>query len=305
MKEMMMKGRVVFLHGIQQRSGTNYVNHLLCLHPACKQPVTCVRENWYLEQIAYLLQYIESLFKKWKNPKWGGTPVTEADFLKHLGGYLVSFLVQDVRVPPGGYLVSKTPSVRNIRFAKLLFPNAKVILLVRDPRDIAVSAQKTWGTPIVESVKAWVRSAGEIIDFEKEIRHTHLLVRYEDFLADPRSQLNQVFHFLKLQTDHYPHAEAQEAPLLGSSTTPNVWETATRTISFKGYGKWIHWPEDQRAKLNAVIQPYLDYFGYPAEVEKLPLSPLPFGEERTKLGKRLATSELLKRSGVGRGMKTI
>lgn len=287
---MMMNKRVVFLHGVQQRSGTNYVNQLLCLHPTCQQPVTCVRENWYLEQITYLLKYTETLFRKWKNPKWGGTSVTEANFLKHMGNSMVAFLEQDLDVPPDGYLVSKTPSVQNIRLAKVLFPDAKVIILVRDPRDIAVSAQKTWGTPVVESVKAWVRSAEEIMQFEKDLPHTHLLVRYEDFLVDPRTQLNQVFHFLSLKAQHYPYEEALDAPLLGSSTTPNVWETAARTKSFKGYGKWTHWPEDQSAKLNAVIHPYLQYFGYPTEIQELPLPPLPVYEERAKFVNQLATN---------------
>ncbi len=75
------------------------------------------------------------------------------------------------------------------------FPSAKVIHIIRDPRDVALSFKKVpWGTNDVFSVaRIWNKYMSIADNFKDKI----LEIRYEDLIANPESILRNVCDFIE------------------------------------------------------------------------------------------------------------
>ncbi|WP_456406756.1 sulfotransferase, partial [Thiolapillus sp.] len=139
-----------------------------------------------------------------------------------------------------------------IETLKRMYPDAKIIHIVRDPRDVAVSAmfhsyrnfsekrEKNWITDFVESAlagdsgnilkkqavsayfknhaRAWNRIASIFHQNGKKLYgDNYLLVRYEDLLAQPMEQVTQLFSFSGL-----PHAEDLVAQIVDKASFKNL-----------------------------------------------------------------------------------
>ncbi len=69
------------------------------------------------------------------------------------------------------------------------FPQSPVVFLVRDPRDVALSMQRAWGTPIREAVTTWNRAWLSLREAPPGAVH---LVRYEHLVADPEGAIRGI-----------------------------------------------------------------------------------------------------------------
>ena len=82
-----------------------------------------------------------------------------------------------------------------------LYPQARFVHLVRDPRDCVLSTQDAWGNTPLRTAQEWAdrvrrcRSAGLALG-----RGRFLELRYEDLVGDVRGQLAGVFDFLGVPT---------------------------------------------------------------------------------------------------------
>jgi hypothetical protein len=78
-----------------------------------------------------------------------------------------------------------------------LFPAARFVHLVRDPRDCVLSTESAWGNTPLRTAQEWAtrvrlcRSAGRALAPGR-----YLELRYEDLTADVRTSLGRVFEFL-------------------------------------------------------------------------------------------------------------
>lgn len=113
-----------------------------------------------------------------------------------------------------------------------LYPRARVINMVRDPRDVLLSQKRKWkrrflgasGIPLKEALRAWVnyhpvvisklwnasvRSADRFADHAR----VHSL-RFEDLLADPEGEIGTVCEFLGISFEQ----SLLEVPQVGSSS---------------------------------------------------------------------------------------
>jgi len=139
-----------------------------------------------------------------------------------------------------------------IETLKKLYPDAKIVHIVRDPRDVAVSAmfhsyrnfrekrEKNWITDFVDSVlegsnenilkkqavsayfkshaKAWNRIASIFHTRGESLYGDHyLLVRYEDLLSAPREQVQRLFSFAGL-----PHEDNLVAEIVEKASFKNL-----------------------------------------------------------------------------------
>lgn len=270
----MNKLKPAFLHGILQRSGTNFLNAAILNHPNCVEPKIKVRENYYVDHSDPLWEYADRLFRKWSNPKWGGEPLKRERFFDLIGKALIEYLSQGCVKDGKTTLITKTPSVSHLERTLELFPGATTMVMVRDPRDVAASAFRTWGIPVMKTMVLWQEAAMHIARFERVVHPgEYRLVRYEDMVRDPKTIIRQLLAHLALDESLYDWSSLSNIPVLGSSDYQD-WKPKARSDSFKSSGKWETLPQLEQDAFASVSETLLAYFGYPldpsGELEVLP-----------------------------------
>jgi hypothetical protein len=108
----------------------------------------------------------------------------------------------------------KTPGyVTELALVAALFPEARIVHLVRDGRDVALSYSDEFGVTVVDAIRLWrarVRDAREVGSALGAGRYRE--IRYEDLVAEPESTLRAICCFIDLpfsdrMLHHSEHAE--------------------------------------------------------------------------------------------------
>lgn len=96
------------------------------------------------------------------------------------------------------WLLEKTP-LHLFNAARLLdiLPTSKCIFLMRDGKEVIASLARRSYT-IEAATKRWTAAAREILLLRSQWPERTLLVRYEDLVNSPRSQLKQIARFLSI-----------------------------------------------------------------------------------------------------------
>lgn len=119
-----------------------------------------------------------------------------------LANAIIAFLLGD---SPATVWGEKSPGHER-RLARILevFPQAKIIHIYRDPRDVVASIQRVWG----EGRRTFrvARFCRNVLRRRLQSERTlgperHLSVRYESLVADPEGELRRVCGFLGLPFD--------------------------------------------------------------------------------------------------------
>ncbi|NDD29262.1 MAG: sulfotransferase [Proteobacteria bacterium] len=113
------------------------------------------------------------------------------------------------------------------------FPDARIIHLVRDPRDVAVSARSSvfnhfhpWNV-----AHLWKHEQQKAIRLHETLGpETIMRLRYEDLLADPEAQVRAVCNFLN---------EAYEPTMLRFFDTPEAKKSASLSADWRNTGSDI------------------------------------------------------------------
>lgn len=101
---------------------------------------------------------------------------------------------------PNQYVVEKSPTnILRSRFLQALYPNSRFVFILRHPLAVSYATQKWSKTSINQLMEHWLK-AYDI--FLQDLPHLNsvYLIRYENFVADPRGQSESLFGFLGLPT---------------------------------------------------------------------------------------------------------
>jgi len=103
---------------------------------------------------------------------------------------------------PQSIWIEKTPHyINDLDLILRVFPDAKIIWMLRDGRDVANSVfKKSWGANnCLYAAKDWVQSNGnsKSLDDPRVLR-----VNYEDLLTTPNEGLTEIFSFLEFFCDN-------------------------------------------------------------------------------------------------------
>ncbi len=177
--------------------------------------------------------------------------------------------------------VEKTP--RHLEVPELIvetWPGARIVRIVRDPRDAAVSLTKVpFGTPsLLTNLSVLARMNEAAADFYRESSRA-LTVRYEDLVASPEHELHRICEFVDV--DFEPRMVEDRSSATGVAAVHEWWKgDATGPLDRSRSGRWAEEmpPEVQHyAALN--LGPMLEEHGYATAVPpKRQLAIVPAGD---------------------------
>ncbi|HVW02341.1 MAG TPA: sulfotransferase [Planctomycetaceae bacterium] len=161
--------------------------------------------------------------------------------------------------------IEKTPE--HLLFADRIFewyPQARMICIVRDGRDVALSLKKLpWSiTPVRHYAALWVQSAKALAKVTERWPENLLTIRYESLLVSPVETMTEVMRFLGLEFE-----PQQLDPSLGTGIVPD-WEMVLKRNVFGEIdpSRAFAWkktatPKQLRA-MHSMMGPCLDQLGY-------------------------------------------
>jgi len=168
---------------------------------------------------------------------------------------------------PSTLLLDKNPGLTgHVHIIARLFPEAKFLVMVRDPRDICLSAYQTQVvvSPFSVNWLSWpstVKHCVHILQHWVAVRdrlpNPYLEVRYEDLIADLPGTGRRIMEFLDLewepqQADFAQHARSKQV------YSPTVYDVR-QAVTSQARGKWRRFPVDYAAGqpgLSLLLQQY-------------------------------------------------
>ena len=215
----LQKINLVFCTGTP-KSGTTFLQMILNNHPE----VSCPAEHAFTGFSKHLLQLLkayntslENIDKKTANQ--GAAVFTEEDIEE-----IIKFIIKlaAYRGSKGRevkwYGINENEIIIYNKFESYIkwFPEAKFIVIVRDPRSVTISSwyhnirtepgfleirgksKEHWASQIA---KIWLRENTNLINFFQKEPSKVLICRYEDLVLNPFENYKKIFEFLGVKTD--------------------------------------------------------------------------------------------------------
>lgn len=230
-----MQPRPIFVLGIMQRSGTNYLWDLLAQHPdvVTRAPIF---EDHLLQRADHLARYVDAVTAGWTD-SWGVPPEEKDALLRSLGDGIVAFLNAK---SDGARVVTKNPHVTNLELFPRLFPEADLAVVVRDGRNLVASGMRTFGWTHESATRRYAEAARTIVAFDDAHRGGDLryrIVRYEDLVDRLEPTLLELLDAFGLDPSRYDVEAAKTLPVRGSST-----------LKAEGGDGTVHWQPVEKAE---------------------------------------------------------
>ena len=255
----------IFVHGVQPRSGTNFIANALSLHPA----VTAFPERIW----EFPLLHAAPGARAFRNEILSLFPANE-DRLPPLAplAWVASGWLRSLETRhPHGQLLFKSPHVRGLSLFGAIFPDDRLIVCIRDGRDIAASSEATFrgglfGKSFRQLAHEWRQATDAVLRLAGDSPHALTLVRYEDLVRDPAATMARILGELGLDPLAYPFDRLAELPVFGSSTDKREddgrWQPVERGRDFSPVGRWKDWPQDKKRRFEKIAGETLRRAGY-------------------------------------------
>lgn len=148
--------------------------------------------------------------------------------------------------------------MNNIPMLRHLFKDARFIFIIRDPRDQALSALRTWGRNPLRTAQLWFDVCYKAEQFGFDTTPDVLTVRYEDLTAETDRELERICAFLGVPkvAEMAALKKPAEKERKGRQLKTVVQQNAKYKEAFSG-GKI--------KKISEITLPYLAKYGYPDE----------------------------------------
>jgi len=272
----------VFIHGVMQRSGTNFLNNLLLAHPDCGYP-GMVWEDFFLAHADLLKQYSERVKSHW-NEEWCQNVndyIGPASPLNFIGRGLVEFMQAQQSALSGQSgqkesnlnerkcLVTATPSVENLELFFDIFEDSRLLIIIRDGRAVVESGMRSFDWDFEGASRRWENAAKKIIHMDNNTvaEGRCLIVRYEDLVVETEKTLTQIFDFLKLDHAKYDFSAALNLGVTGSSELRQNgkslhWQSVDKTKEFNPLSRADEWNHRLRERFAWIVGDSMEYFGY-------------------------------------------
>jgi hypothetical protein len=257
------------------RSGTTLVRRLLCAHPRLYVPGETGYDPFLRtdphaplspRRASRVLRRIALLNRHWTH---GDDALSGLDPEPRLRDVLDALYAQRAHRYGAERWGDKTPGyVRYLPTLERIFPGALVIHVLRDGRDVALSARAEWGAnhwymDLHYLLRQWelnVRTGRR--DGSRMGEGRYLELRYEELAAAPQEAMARVLRFLGEAPD-----PAVEAAIDSSAAVPGerFHRGVHRPVSTASVERWRRQLSPREAKLaDSLVGDLLAELGYPA-----------------------------------------
>jgi hypothetical protein len=196
-----MSRRFLFICGLH-RSGTSLLHRILAAHP----DISGFHNTGAPEDEG---QHLQSVYPRGR--EFGGP----GKFAFERGAYLseISPLLTDANreklfsewslhwnLSKPVLMEKSPPNIIRSRFLQAMFPESYFIFLVRHPIAVSLATQKWSHTDLPDLVKHWSLAHQAMLQDRNHLKH-HMLLRYEDLVAEPQKQLEAIYRFIGLPSE--------------------------------------------------------------------------------------------------------
>lgn len=259
----------ILVLGVMPRSGTNFLRDLIAEHPDVAADPGRLYEFPLLQVAGGAAALGDDFLARFpRNAEVMG----RRDVLALLAGAWLGALQREAG---GRRILLKSPHVQNLTLAPHVFAGAKIVLCLRDGRDVIDSSlntfsrwslsRKTFG----QLAQEWRLGAEAILAFAEGGRLAHpdvSVVRYEDLVADPEPALRGVLARLGLPAADYDFGRVAAMPVRGSSRGAGAaearWQPQARGADFQPLGRWAGWPAARKARFERIAGAVAREAGY-------------------------------------------
>jgi tetratricopeptide (TPR) repeat protein len=244
------------------RSGTTMTEQVLAAH----SQTHTTDERPYLEQVRYEWA---RLIGSSPDIGWMADQLDVGTILK-LRKFYREKVEADLKTPLGSKMViDKLPlNIINIGLINLVFPEAKILVALRDPRDACLScfmqdfelnSAMIHYQSLDRAVQFYTQVMGAWLHFRNIISLSHITVRYEDTVHNLEVEARRLIRHLNL--DWEPgilqfHQLATERVI----ATPS-YVAVTEPVHTRAIGRWKNYSR-QFAPLLPMLEPFIREFGY-------------------------------------------
>ena len=262
------------------RSGTTWLQRLMAAHESVASSqetdlldayVGCWADNWQ--------RHLPEDDAVWQTRRHKGLPaVLTADEFENLLRSVVFSVYGKVAAlkPTARVVLDKNPHYAGrTRLIRQLLPEARIIHMLRDGRDVAaslVAAGRSWGRDwaprrVDRAAQQWLDFVGSVIDVDIP-RDRYLEVRYEDLLADGPRILSRCLAFCGMTVDPedcqriydnlpLPQMRPLAGPAANRRVDPLLWsgevvrrlgEAPSEPLGFLGEGRSGQWRSSWNAR---------------------------------------------------------
>ena len=240
------------------RSGTTLMEQVLKAHPR----LITTDERSPLYAVARKIQRPGSSYPN-------GLDKLEYNDVIRLRKYFRDFCRRNIGDLDGMQLVDKSPmNILHLALAKLLFPKAKIIVALRDPRDACLSCfmqkfEPNYAMANFLNLKttglAYEAVMGLWLHYRTILDDSWLEYRYEDLVESFDATVSQVLDFIGVgwheDINNYRQAAKQRA-----ISTPS-YRDVTAPVDNHAVARWRRYEQDL-APIFPLLEPFVEVFGY-------------------------------------------
>ena len=165
--------------------------------------------------------------------------------------------------------IDKLPlNIIHLGFVRWVFPNPKILVALRDPRDVAISCLRQSFRPNAamahfSSVEATANLYAAVMELwlhsRDELQLNWLAYRYEDLVTDPKSIIRRIIEHLGLtwSDELLDHTNIVRQRNIATPSYADV----TEPMYARAIGQWQNY-RTQLAPILLNLEPYVLAFGY-------------------------------------------
>jgi tetratricopeptide (TPR) repeat protein len=248
----------IFIVGFP-RSGTTLLELVLDAHPQLQS----------IDEQPFLQNALDDMLAEKVRYPGGLATLTQAQLERIRGAYWAK-TARRIERAPGQRLIDKNPlNVFRLPVIKRLFPNAKIIFVIRHPCDVILSCfMQHFRAPdfalLCQDVPTLAGAYRRTFDFwhaQQALLHADVLeLRYERFVDDFEPYARRVFDFLELPWDPVVLSPAKRAQEKQFISTPS-YSQVIQPINTRAVGRWRNYQAHFTSSL-PILMPYLERWDY-------------------------------------------